>query len=396
MLTDYELEALLQDTESDRAERKASAADKDKICQAVCAFANDLPDHRLPGVIFVGANDDGSCSNLEITDSLLLNLAGIRSDGNILPPPMMAVQKKNINGCTLVIIEVQPTYDPPVRYNGRTWIRVGPRRGTATIDEERRLTEKRRAGNLSFDHQPAFGTGIEDLDMVLFQRTYLPAAVSPETLAENGRSQEEQLASLHFLTKEGKPNNGALITLGLDAQTWIPGAYVQFIRIAGTELGDTIIHQEEISGALPDLLSKLDEVLNANISVATDIISGPVEIQQPDYPISALQQLSYNAVLHRTYEATNSPTYIYWFSDKIEIHSPGGPYGRVSQADFGKPGVVDYRNPLLAEAMKTLGYVQKFGFGIQIARREMKKNNNPDLEYTIEASRILATIRRRR
>ncbi len=94
MLSDGELLALLRDIESDRVERKASLSDRDRIRQAICAFANDLPGYRKPGVVFVGANDDGTCSNLRITDELLRTLSDMRSDGNILPLPIMAVQKK--------------------------------------------------------------------------------------------------------------------------------------------------------------------------------------------------------------------------------------------------------------------------------------------------------------
>ncbi|MGB7314968.1 MAG: RNA-binding domain-containing protein, partial [Nodosilinea sp.] len=88
-MNDQELEGLFDDLESDRAERKASDADRNKIRQAVCAFANDLPNYRLPGVIFVGVNDDGSCANFPITDDLLLRLSDMRSDGNILPFPIL-------------------------------------------------------------------------------------------------------------------------------------------------------------------------------------------------------------------------------------------------------------------------------------------------------------------
>ena len=47
-----QLEALLADLESDLVERKASLQGDapGKIREAVCAFANDLPDHRRPGV----------------------------------------------------------------------------------------------------------------------------------------------------------------------------------------------------------------------------------------------------------------------------------------------------------------------------------------------------------
>lgn len=78
-MDDQELEALFKDFKSDRIERKATDSDRDKIRQAVCAFANDLPNHRQPGVIFVGVNDDGSCADLTITDHLLLRLTDMRS-----------------------------------------------------------------------------------------------------------------------------------------------------------------------------------------------------------------------------------------------------------------------------------------------------------------------------
>ncbi len=55
-------------------------------------------------------------------------------------------------------------------------------------------------------------------------------------------------------------------------------------------------------------------------------------------------------------------------------HQPRCPYGVVTASAFGQPGVVDYRNPILAEAMRVLGLVQRYGFGIPGARRELLKN----------------------
>jgi ATP-dependent DNA helicase RecG len=95
-LTDNELEGLLQEIESDRVERKASAVDRSRIRRTICAFANDLPGHRQPGVIFVGVKDDGTCANLIVTDELLRLLSDMRSSGDILPPPSMTVQKRMI------------------------------------------------------------------------------------------------------------------------------------------------------------------------------------------------------------------------------------------------------------------------------------------------------------
>ena len=48
MLSDDELTRLLADVESDCVERKSSASNSDRLREAVCAFAIDLPRHRQP------------------------------------------------------------------------------------------------------------------------------------------------------------------------------------------------------------------------------------------------------------------------------------------------------------------------------------------------------------
>ena len=55
-----ELSALLADLDSDRVERKAGLFDKDMVGKIICAFANDLAGHAVPGVLFIGVSDDGS------------------------------------------------------------------------------------------------------------------------------------------------------------------------------------------------------------------------------------------------------------------------------------------------------------------------------------------------
>jgi ATP-dependent DNA helicase RecG len=397
-MTDAELEHLLADVESDRSERKQSLADRDKIREAICAFANDLPNHAAPGVLYVGAKDDGSCAGLMVTDELLRTLADMRSDGNIVPIPSITVQKKVLKGCEMAVVTVEPSDAPPVRYRGRTCIRVGPRRAYATPDEERRLTEKRRARDLPFDIRPMPVATTADLDIDLFRRTYLPASVAPEIIGENRRNIEQQLASLRLVAPgaaQSVPTVLGVLVIGRDPQALIPGAYVQFIRFDGTLLTDPVRDAETISGPLPELIRMVEEKLEAHIETARDFVSGPIETAQPSYPVVAIQQLTRNAILHRTYEGTNAPVRINWFSDRIEILSPGGPYGQVTIANFGGPGVADYRNPHLAEAMRNLGYVQKFGVGIALARKELEKNGNPPLEFRIEDTYVLAILRRR-
>lgn len=396
-MTDSELLELLDDTESDRVERKESANDGDRIRQAICAFANDLPDHGREGILFVGVNDDGTPVDLPITDQLLQNLASMRGDGNILPFPSLTVQKRRLKNHDVAVVFVHPATAPPVKFKGTIWIRVGPRRGIANPEDERRLNEKRRCRDLPADVRPVASASIDDLDELLFRRTYLPSAVSQEVLEQNQRSFEHQLIVSKFAHPGPPPCPTllGLLTIGKTPSDWIPGDYVQFLRIDGLALGDAVKDSREIRGPLPDLLRELDEILKVNVQTSVDFTTRDIEVQTPDYPVVALQQIVRNAILHRSYENTNAPVRLYWFNDRVEVQNPGGPFGQVTKANFGQPHVCDYRNPNLAAVMKELGYVQRFGFGISAARSALAANGNPPVEFQVEDSYVAAILRRR-
>ncbi|EWM16200.1 transcriptional regulator [Kutzneria sp. 744] len=386
-----ELSALLADLESDRVERKAGLFDKDMVGHILCAFANDLPGHAAPGVLFIGVNDDGSHADTNIDDKLLQNLASFRDQGNILPPPSMDVRKVELGGHHVAVVEVQPSNSPPVRYKGQICVRVGPRRGVANAEDERRLNERRRSLDLPFDSRPIPGAGPDDLDLSLFTSTLLPSLVPPAVLAENGRSIEQRLAALRLTSPDGLPTAAGLLAVGRDPLQWLPGAYVQFIRVDGEDLASPIKDEKRVDGPLSTVLRQLDEILTINISTSIDFTSSATEARTPDYPLAALQQVVRNAVMHRSYEHTNSPTRITWYENRVEIVSPGGPFGIVANGPFGS-GLTDYRNPTLAEIMRGLGYVQRFGAGIPIAKKSLADNGSPLPVFEVNPSYVGVTI----
>ena len=389
--SEAELEALMSDLESDLVERKESAADGRKIRRNVCAFANDLPGNGRPGVVLVGVRDDGSCASLRIDDALLKRLADIRGGGDVLPLPSMTVQRRVLRGCEVAVVSVEPSADTPVRYQGRVWVRVGPSVREGSVADERLLTERRRAADLPFDSRPAGGASLDDLDRGFLRSHYLPGAIAPEVLERNTRPLDHQLRSLRLVQGE-RPTWGAILAFGLDPQAFVPGAWVQFLRIDGTEITDPIRHQRQLTGGLDDVVRRLDELLDLNVSVRTQVAGVARERQRPDYPADALRQLAHNGVMHRSYEGTNTPVRIRWFSDRVEIASPGGLYGRITRDNFGA-GDTDYRNPLLAEIMANLGFAQRFGLGVPLARRSLAANGNPAPEFEFQQTLVVATVR---
>jgi ATP-dependent DNA helicase RecG len=368
--------------------------DGSKIKEAICAFANDYPRHGRPGVVFVGQHDDLRCADLPIDARLLETLGGWRSDGNILPFPSMAVRRVTIDGCTVAAVVVEPSDNPPVRFNGRSWIRVGPRRAIATVAEEARLIERRQWLSLPPDAQGISGAGLADLDLTRFALEYLPVAVSPGILAENGRSIEEQLRALRFLDPQDRATPVALLTIGRDPMRWLPGAYVQFLAIDGAELTDPIRDQKRLDGTIGDQLRVADQLVD--LFIVTPAIIGGIRVETPSYPAEALEQVMRNALLHRVYRDSNTPVRFTWYSDRVEISSPGGPFGEVTAKTFGRKGVTSYRNPTLAEAMRNLGYAERFGIGLQIVKQSLERNGNPPAEYQVDDHFVHVTIRARR
>ncbi len=387
-----EARRLLADLESERVERKASLSDKDRVCQAVCAYANDLPDSGQPGYVFIGANDDGSVAGLTVDERLLNELADMRSSGKMLPPPNLSVERLVLDGGAVAVVIVQPSLSPPVRYEGRVWIRVGARRAIATADEERRLAERRIAGDLLFDQRPIPAAGLGELDMSFFAAEYLRNAIGPEALKENQRTDAQRLSALRFATPDGQhPTNGGVLVLGIDPRAWVPGAYVQFVRFEGDDLSGSVLDHKEISGKLHEQSEWTHELLSLNVRTRATVGDAGKRLDAPDYPVAALREVVNNALMHRSYEATTAPVRVNWFSDRVEVQSPGGLFGRVTPESFGRD--TDYRNPVLADAMKTLGLVERFGVGVQRVRRLLEENGNPEPQFEFEDAFVKVTVR---
>jgi ATP-dependent DNA helicase RecG len=221
--------------ERDDLEFKRSASDRHPLREAICALSNDLPG-RSTGHLLIGVEDDGTPTGIAVDDRSLRDIAAFRDDGRILPAPVLSVEEGRFDGRACIHVTVSASPSPPMRYDGRVYVRVGPTTRQATRDEERLLAERRRAADLPFDQRALPGAKLDDLDLELFRSTYLPAAVNPEVLAENQRTVTEQLASLRLLdVGEGVPTALGMLLLGYDPSAWLPGAYVQFVSYEGQD-----------------------------------------------------------------------------------------------------------------------------------------------------------------
>ena len=67
--TDKELLQIIEAGEADRVELKESLSGSatERIREAICAFANDLPRHQKPGLVFVGVRDNKTITRVYLS-----------------------------------------------------------------------------------------------------------------------------------------------------------------------------------------------------------------------------------------------------------------------------------------------------------------------------------------
>jgi ATP-dependent DNA helicase RecG len=166
-------------------------------------------------------------------------------------------------------------------------------------------------------------------------------------------------------------------------ERFIPSAYIQYVRFAGTDNAGDVLQENVFKGPLIKVVQELDVFIKTGPAAVRPVLATAMrEDPVSQYSAWALREFLMNAIIHRDYFLGNAPIKFYEYKkNRIEISNPGGLFGRANPDNF--PFVNDYRNPLLAEAMKILGMVNKYNRGIAKANKELEKNGNPKAQFDV-------------
>ncbi len=383
-------------SESSRVEWKESDRDSKKFLPAISALANDLEGSGEAGFLVLGVEDKlGTVKGLpyatrkerdEAQQQLENRIAGV----SLAPQPSVSIHAFAHGEAWLIVVEIAPyPTPPPVRYDA--YVRRGTVTRKANEADVARLLERRPEGQLPYDQRRVAGATIADLDLTALRLEHAAKAEGDDTFP----LLEAWLVQRGIVRRSGDgfvPTVMGLLLHGLEPTTFIKGASIEMVKYEGVDEDSRILARKTILGALPRQLDLAWDVVDAwNV----DVPLPPNRIQLSfgrQYPPDALKELVRNLVQHRTYEGTHAPARITWFSDRIEISNPGGPFGVANQAEFGAQS--DYRNPGLTERLAELGYVQKLGRGVRLVRKFLSQNGHPPLEVQTDGFTTL-TIRGR-
>ena len=211
---------------------------------------------------------------------------------------------------------------------------------------------------------------------------------------------EEQIYELLSITRNGVPTLASVLNFGIYPQGLLPQLAITATVIPGTEIGETtndgvrFLDNKRIEGTLSEMLDEAIAFCNRNMRTQTiiDPTTGK-RTDKTEYPINAIREAILNALIHRDYSihTEGMPIQLIMFEDRIEIHNPGGLYGRITIDQLGKIQP-DTRNPVLASALETLGIIENRYSGIPTIRMEMEKYNLRQPEFLDERGSFIVKL----
>lgn len=339
------------------------------------------------GIVIIGVEDADlkiigiPNDRIALTTDVILRAARQIEPKLFLDPPEPEIYE--LDGKRLVVATVSPNSGPIYQSSGVCWVR----RGTHTIPlgvlEMLELANDR--GLVSWERQPARKATMENIDMERV-KAYLGRRSERSRSAGRLNHVEKALVGLDCVMAKSNgelvPTNAGILFFGYGPQQHILQSDVVCVLFRD-ELGvGRYIDRKNITGTIQELIDEAEAFLNRYVAVGARI-EGWKRIDLPEYPIEALREAVVNAVIHRDYSRGGESIRIFYYTDRIEIHSPGLLLPGITIEQMKRGEVTSkLRNPVLANLLKDVpGYMERLGSGIRFMLSETKRLGLPAPQF---------------
>ncbi|MGN8895919.1 ATP-binding protein [Flavonifractor sp. HCP28S3_F3] len=211
---------------------------------------------------------------------------------------------------------------------------------------------------------------------------------------------QEQAYEMLNITRNGVPTLAAVLNFALYPQGYFPQLGITAIVVPGTQIGDTaedsarFVNNKRIEGTIPAMAEEALAFCQRNMKVRTIIDKETGKrTDRTEYPMDAIREAVLNALIHRDYSiyTEGTPIQIDFFTDRLEIHSPGSLYGRmtVEQLGVARP---DLRNPALAVMTEVLTGAENRYSGIPTIRRSLAEYGLPEPRFENRRNEFVVTF----
>ncbi len=390
-MTKLEVLEIIQNGENSGVEFKrderGNKAFNEDFAKEVVALSN-----LKGGKIIIGVEDDRTISGIIDLkcEEWVMNICRTLVRPGVIP----YYEEIQINGGKRVaIVYIDMGYSKPyyVEKGERKiyYMRVGSTSREATREELSRLFQV--SGAYHYDVAPVPNTNIKDINMDKVVEYFLSYhGIKIENLTDVEIKNILNNADTMKKTEYGDVLTvGGLLAFGLKPQRFLPNTGVTFAYFLGDNISDTLLDRKVVEGTLAELIDKTVEIIQRNLESPSKI-KGLKRIEKV-FPQEVLREAVTNAVAHRDY-SIGAETRIYMFSNRIEVRSPGVLPNTVTIEKMKIGGYPFPRNPLIAQYLRDLRYIDKLGRGVQMILRKIKELGFSEPELKEEGDEFILTL----
>ena len=360
-MTLKELQALVENGESDRIEFKRSSAQFPRAGESLCAFMN-----ATGGQVLIGVASDGKILGQEIADKTFQDLAQVlRRFDPPVPYQIERVQLDVSHTREVLVLSAAPSPDSlPCTYDGRPYQRVGTTTSVMPQEVYQRLLLERTHSTKRWENHPAAIT-TDDLDLDEIRRTVSAGIAAGRLSADTSLSDVEDILERLGLRVRGSLVNAAVVVFGRKFLPDYPQCQLRMARFRGTSKTE-FLDQQQTHGHALSLLAQAMQFLTRHLPVAGRVEAGVFErVDEPLFPPIALREALVNAFCHRDYAQAGGAVSLGIYDDRLEIWSSGSLPFNVTVEDLKRDHLSRPRNPLIAEIFYRRGLVERWGRGTQ-------------------------------
>lgn len=254
------------------------------------------------------------------------------------------------------------------------------------------LLERRGAIHTTpFDAAACSGTTMDDISRDKL-RWFLATARRERHYALREKSPVKDTLEHLRLLDGGMPNNSAILLFGRDPQHFLVASEVKCLHFYGTEIRKPIPSYQVYRGTVFDLVDQALDFVMSRIdrSVGTRA-SGPQVPVEHELPREAVAEAIVNAVAHRDY-ASSASVQIMLFADRLEVWNPGHLPTGLTPELLRLPHPSIPRNPLLAEPLFLVRYIEKAGTGTLDMIALCREAGLPEPDFRQDGGQFVQTL----
>ncbi len=370
---------LIAKGESQTLEFKESFAQKEKILETICAFAN-----TKGGTVLVGVSDKGEIIGTVVGKGTLEKIPQkIKENFDTCVFPSINVEE--VEGKNVVAIEVHESHEKPVFFRDAAYKRVGKANSKISASEIRKLA-KDSGEKVYWDEMICESAAPEDIDEGKV-RWYLEEREKARNISKEIKMPVRKFMQNIGAMKGDKPTNAGILFFGEYPQRFFPNARLRVVKFKGTKITHPTLDTANCEGTIWEIVNTAEDFIRKNIRLLGTRTEKSFRREDKfEYPIKALREAILNAMIHRDY-GTRGDVRVFIFDDRIEIINPGiFPEGVTPENPEHEP-----RNEVLCIFVYDIGYIEKYGSGIYLMNDLCRKSGNkvPGYDFSEISTKVI-------